>query len=127
MSVFTTTSPYWTRRSHSTVLTAHEAAIHAARLRVELEHSRKEQREYLKHVELARVLDKRKDRKRKAAEAKGEQPPPEDQLLPPPKRARKEEGGEGEGEKDQKKQRRNQVVDDTERSKKLNTVLGSIF
>ncbi|KZT72713.1 hypothetical protein DAEQUDRAFT_644006, partial [Daedalea quercina L-15889] len=44
---------------------AHEAAAHAAQLRVELSQSRKEQREYLKNVELARVLDKRAERKRK--------------------------------------------------------------
>ncbi|KAI9448345.1 hypothetical protein H4582DRAFT_1900053 [Lactarius indigo] len=41
---------------------AHEAAIHAARLRLELSQSRSEQREYLKNVELARVLDKREAR-----------------------------------------------------------------
>ncbi|KAH9894399.1 hypothetical protein C8Q73DRAFT_647372 [Cubamyces lactineus] len=44
---------------------AHEAAVHQAQLRVELSQSRKEQREYLKNVELARVLDKRAERKRK--------------------------------------------------------------
>jgi ESF2/ABP1 family protein len=43
---------------------AHEAAVHAARLRVELSQSRSEQRDYLKNVELARVLDKRAKRKR---------------------------------------------------------------
>ncbi|KAH9045721.1 hypothetical protein EDB85DRAFT_1908087 [Lactarius pseudohatsudake] len=41
---------------------AHEAAMHAARLRLELSQSRSEQREYLKNVELARVLDKREAR-----------------------------------------------------------------
>ncbi|TFY69491.1 hypothetical protein EVJ58_g373 [Rhodofomes roseus] len=45
---------------------AHEAAAHAAQLRVELSQSRQEQREYLRNVELARVLDKRAERKRKA-------------------------------------------------------------
>ncbi|KAI0771990.1 hypothetical protein BD413DRAFT_547488 [Trametes elegans] len=44
---------------------AHEAAVHQAQLRAELSQSRKEQREYLKNVELARVLDKRAERKRK--------------------------------------------------------------
>ncbi len=47
------------------IITAHEAAVHAARLRVELSQSRREQQEYLKNVELARVLDKRAERKRK--------------------------------------------------------------
>jgi ribose 1,5-bisphosphokinase PhnN len=46
-------------------LIAHEAAIHAAQLRVELTQSRAEQKEYLKNVELARVLDKRAKRKGK--------------------------------------------------------------
>jgi ESF2/ABP1 family protein len=36
--------------------------MHTARLRLELSQSRSEQREYLKNVELARVLDKREER-----------------------------------------------------------------
>jgi ESF2/ABP1 family protein len=36
--------------------------MHAAKLRLELSQSRSEQREYLKNVELARVLDKREER-----------------------------------------------------------------
>jgi ESF2/ABP1 family protein len=36
--------------------------MHAARLRLELSQSRSEQREYMKNVELARVLDKREER-----------------------------------------------------------------
>ncbi|KAG5639153.1 hypothetical protein H0H81_006412 [Sphagnurus paluster] len=47
---------------------AHEAAIHAAKLRVELSHSRTEQQEYLKNVELARVLEKRAEKKREKGE-----------------------------------------------------------
>ncbi|KAG0698865.1 hypothetical protein DFH29DRAFT_939563 [Suillus ampliporus] len=43
---------------------AHEAAIHTAKLRVELAQSKTEQREYLKNVELARVLDKRNERRK---------------------------------------------------------------
>jgi ESF2/ABP1 family protein len=46
--------------------TAHEAAMHTARLRLELSQSRSEQREYLKNVELARVLDKREERSQAA-------------------------------------------------------------
>ncbi|KAG9083296.1 RNA-binding ATPase activator esf2 [Ceratobasidium sp. UAMH 11750] len=42
---------------------AQEAAAHTARLRVELSQSRAEQRDYLRNVELARVLDKRAKRK----------------------------------------------------------------
>ncbi len=40
--------------------------MHAARLRLELSQSRSEQREYLKNVELARVLDKREVRSQAA-------------------------------------------------------------
>ena len=36
--------------------------MHTARLRLELSQSRSEQREYLKNVELARVLEKREER-----------------------------------------------------------------
>ncbi|KAF9649310.1 hypothetical protein BDM02DRAFT_3094937 [Thelephora ganbajun] len=50
---------------------AHEAAIHQAKLRAELSQSRKEQREYLKNVELARVLEKRTEKKL----AEGKEPP----------------------------------------------------
>ncbi|KAG6865382.1 hypothetical protein C0991_003085 [Blastosporella zonata] len=47
---------------------AHEAAIHAAKLRVELSQSRAEQQDYLKNVELARVLEKRAGKKREKGE-----------------------------------------------------------
>ncbi len=43
---------------------AHEAALHTAKLRVELSQSRAEQQDYLKNVELARVLNKRAEKKR---------------------------------------------------------------
>ncbi|CAE6454796.1 unnamed protein product [Rhizoctonia solani] len=45
---------------------AQEAAAHTARLRVELSQSKAEQRDYLRNVELARVLEKRAQRKRKS-------------------------------------------------------------
>jgi len=54
-----------------TTFVAHEAAVHQAKLRAELSQSRKEQREYLKNVELARVLEKRTERKL----AEGKEPP----------------------------------------------------
>ena len=47
---------------------AHEAAVHAAKLRVELSQSKTEQQDYLKNVELARVLDKRVAKKREKGE-----------------------------------------------------------
>lgn len=54
-----------------TTSVAHEAAVHQAKLRAELSQSRKEQREYLKNVELARVLEKRTEKKL----AEGKEPP----------------------------------------------------
>lgn len=42
--------------------------MHAAKLRVELSQSKTEQQEYLKNVELARVLDKRVAKKREKGE-----------------------------------------------------------
>jgi ESF2/ABP1 family protein len=68
---------------------AHEAAIHRAKLRVELSQSKAEQQQYLKNVELARVLDKRAAKKKE----KGE----EFELKPNPqskKRIREEENEE---------------------------------
>jgi ESF2/ABP1 family protein len=53
---------------------AHEAAVHTARLRVELSQSRAEQQDYLRQVELARILDKRAERKRKAGDDGEDQP-----------------------------------------------------
>ncbi|KAJ2923984.1 hypothetical protein H1R20_g13116, partial [Candolleomyces eurysporus] len=47
---------------------AHEAAVQSAKLRVELSQSRQEQQEYLRNVELARVLDKRAEKKREKGE-----------------------------------------------------------
>ncbi|KAG7445974.1 uncharacterized protein BT62DRAFT_949914 [Guyanagaster necrorhizus] len=47
---------------------AHEAALHTAKLRVELSQSRAEQQDYLKNVELARVLNKRAEKKREKGE-----------------------------------------------------------
>jgi ESF2/ABP1 family protein len=40
--------------------------MHTAQLRLELSQSKAEQREYLKNVELARVLDKREERSQAA-------------------------------------------------------------
>jgi ESF2/ABP1 family protein len=74
------------------LLLAHEAALHTARLRVELSQSRAEQKDYLRQVELARVLEKRKERKRKAGveeESPAELPQKSLSEAPKPKRQRK--------------------------------------
>ncbi|KAN0097817.1 hypothetical protein V8E55_002263 [Tylopilus felleus] len=87
---------------------AHEAAVHAAKLRVELAQSRSEQREYLRNVELARILDKRNGKRRE----KG-------QGLIELKRRADDEG--------RKQTKRPKIVDKTAESGELQSVLGSVF
>lgn len=102
---------------------AHEAAVHTARLRVEISQSRSEQQEYLKNVELARVLDKRAERKRQAGK---------DPVLKRPeskKRSAEEDVGQGDKER-RSKSRRKETEPRTEGNhpdKQLQGVLGSIF
>ncbi|CAL1701523.1 unnamed protein product [Somion occarium] len=97
---------------------AHEAAIHAARLRVELSQSRKEQQEYLKNVELARVLDKRAERKRKAGDEGVQQ-------ERPPKQRKSESDGTRKSEWKQKEREKPEGTGGD--SQQLNSVLKSIF
>ena len=87
---------------------AHEAAIHAAKLRVELAQSKSEQHEYLKNVELARVLDKRNERRKE----KGLGPLEPSKPVKRPSESKEEEP-----------RKRKKLVDDTQ----LDSVLGSIF
>ncbi len=87
---------------------AHEAALHTAKLRVELSQSRAEQQDYLKNVELARVLNKRAEKKRE----KGE----ELQLKERPRKRAAEDSTE-----QRKKTKIGGKSDD------MNKVLGSIF
>jgi ESF2/ABP1 family protein len=77
---------------------------------VELSQSRSEQQEYLKNVELARVLDKRAEKKRE----KGE----EFQLKPLKEHPKKRVIEESENSS----RKKNKVSDE-----QLDTVLGSIF
>jgi ESF2/ABP1 family protein len=88
---------------------AHEAAIHTARLRVELSQSKSEQRDYLKNVELARVLDKRRKQK-------GE-------LPEQPKRERKRPTEEADDVRRKKRER----TDSSGDKGQLDSVLSSIF
>ncbi|GLB33266.1 putative pre-rrna-processing protein esf2 [Lyophyllum shimeji] len=91
---------------------AHEAATRAAKLRVELQQSRTEQQEYLKNVELARVLEKRAEKKRE----KGD----ELQLKPRKERPRKRAVEDNEdGSQNRKKNKHAEG--------QLDTVLSSIF
>lgn len=98
--------------------------MHAAQLRVELSQSKKEQREYLKNVELARVLDKRAERKRKAGK--------ESELPPEPKeskRSRKEKADGSEERWTEGRPRRPKIADSSSGAveRQLDDVLGSIF
>ncbi|KAI0069109.1 hypothetical protein BV25DRAFT_1866951 [Artomyces pyxidatus] len=94
---------------------AHEAAVHAARLRVELSQSKAEQHEYLKNVELARVLDKRAERKRQAGK---------DDKLPEVKK-RQPEGEAGERARSKRRKQDRPVA--TGGDDNLDNVLSSIF
>ncbi|KAK0467919.1 uncharacterized protein EV420DRAFT_1616686 [Desarmillaria tabescens] len=87
---------------------AHEAALHTAKLRVELSQSRAEQQDYLKNVELARVLNKRAEKKRE----KGE----ELQLKERPRKRPADESTE--------QRKKTKIV---KKSDDMNKVLGSIF
>ncbi|KAG1780436.1 hypothetical protein EV702DRAFT_1082767 [Suillus placidus] len=86
---------------------SHEAAIHTAKLRVELAQSKTEQRDYLKNVELARVLDKRNEKRKE----KGLGPLELKRPLAT------------EGSKEEEPRKRLKYTDDTQ----LDSVLGSIF
>ncbi|KAJ7666550.1 hypothetical protein B0H17DRAFT_1089651 [Mycena rosella] len=94
---------------------AHEAAVHTAKLRVELSQSRTEQRDYLKNVELARVLDKRAERKK----AKGEVM----EVKERPKRKRPTDDDGDLPERPAKKPFENSAL----REAQMSSVLGSIF
>jgi ESF2/ABP1 family protein len=97
--------------------------VHAARLRVELSQSRREQQEYLKNVELARVLDKRAQRKKQTAED-FEQPTA---STKPSKRERAEaERNTPQERKRQKVVQETTGVENTTQ-KQLKSVLSSIF
>lgn len=93
----------------STYGIAHEAAVHAAKLRVELAQSKSEQREYLKNAELARILDKRNEKRK----AKGQGPI---ELKRP---------AENEGQKQTKRQKT--VDNPVGPDEQLESMLGSIF
>ncbi|KAH0839583.1 hypothetical protein J3R83DRAFT_499 [Lanmaoa asiatica] len=83
---------------------AHEAAVHTAKLRVELTQSKSEQREYLRNVELARILDKRNERRKEKGRGPIELKRPAD-------------------DEERKETKRQKIVEPAE----LETVLGSVF
>ncbi|KAF8556272.1 hypothetical protein OG21DRAFT_1409329 [Imleria badia] len=84
---------------------AHEAAVHAARLRVELAQSKSEQRDYLRNVELARILDKRNEKRKERGQG------------PVELKRSADDGGK-------KEAKRPRIVDELA---ELQSVLGSVF
>jgi len=88
--------------------------VHTAKLRVELSQSRQEQKDYLKNVELARVLEKRVERKKEKGEEMVLKP------LPQPKKRRAEDA-----ESEKKKKKARNEGQDTDRH--LDSVLSSMF
>ncbi|CDO74627.1 hypothetical protein BN946_scf184325.g14 [Trametes cinnabarina] len=106
---------------------AHEAAVRQAQLRVELSQSRKEQREYLKNVELARVLDKRTQRKRKTDDD-GEKGSREDQEAETrPQKQLKQDDVPAKSSTKEKRKKPKLAESRLEAAAQLDSVLGSIF
>ncbi|KAI0773971.1 hypothetical protein C8Q74DRAFT_1267634 [Fomes fomentarius] len=107
---------------------AHEAAVHTAQLRVELSQSRKEQRDYLKNVELARVLDKRAERKRKAAQS-GEAKEGDDHAdTRPPKSLKKDNmDALAKASSQEKRIERRPIEPKPDAAAQLDSVLGNVF
>lgn len=89
---------------------------------MELSQSRKEQQEYLKNVELARVLDKRAERKRKV-DGDEEQP----QLNERPPRRSFTETDESKRPEKKRKKEREKPEQPTGDPRQLDSVLSSIF
>jgi ESF2/ABP1 family protein len=109
-------TPFSSRQQQ--LIKAYERQAHQARLRNEITQSRAEQGEYLRNVELARVLDKRKARKDAEGTAAG---------------PTTTSGGGNEKEKEKEKQpsryRQREVADRSKRMEKkgMDSVLGSVF
>ncbi|KAF7354898.1 Pre-rRNA-processing protein ESF2 [Mycena sanguinolenta] len=97
---------------------AHEAAVHTAKLRVEIAQSRAEQRDYLKNVELARVLDKRAEKKREKGEVM--------ELKERPPKRKRPNGDNDEASRD-RRAKKLPMEDSGDREAQMSTVLNSIF
>ncbi|KAF8307294.1 hypothetical protein DL93DRAFT_2064926 [Clavulina sp. PMI_390] len=112
---------------------AHETASHAARLRVELSQSRTEQKDYLKNVELARVLAKRAERKRAQNDLNGGEngsasvAPSSSTVKASPSRAKVEAPSTNRPEKREKKRRRTEKAPMERNDTAIEDVLSSVF
>ena len=102
------------RRISLTLPAAYERQAHQARLRAEITRSKTEQGEYLRNVELARVLDKRKARKA-AVDGNHGETPKASTLIPSEAKAKREY-----------KQRKAPTAP-TSTNGQMQSVLGSVF
>ncbi|KAI0824653.1 hypothetical protein BC628DRAFT_1410782 [Trametes gibbosa] len=106
---------------------AHEAAVHQAQLRAELSQSRKEQREYLKNVELARTLDKRAERKRKAPNVEEGTKEKTEGEARPQKVLKQDDDAPPRPAATEKRKKRRPAETRPDAEAQLSTVLGSVF
>jgi len=112
---------------------AHEHAMHAARLRMELAQSKREQRHYLKQVEIGKSLEKRKrKREKEGAEGKVDRSPSIEIAKADgnDKAKRRKKGEEGRDKRKGQDRGRENEREDFAREKRasdLDKVLGSIF
>lgn len=111
------------------LLAAYERQSHTARLRQELSRSKAEQSDYLRNVELARVIEKRKERKAVAAGKDGTTTVADVEVGDSKgKRTYEQRGRQTGGAEDGGKRKKWKGAKDEEGSKKqLDSVLGSIF
>ena len=100
-------------------MAAYERQAHTSRLRAEINRSRAEQSDYLKNVELARVLNKRKAKKEAAGDASGPSGTPTTTTR---QKAEEEEPK-------RKRYRQREVVDRGKsfEGKGMDSVLGNVF
>lgn len=107
---------------------AHEHAAHAAKLRMELSQSKREQKHYLRQVEIGKSMEKRQEKKRKREEEQGvSTAAPVEQRAPKTASRVKESREEKEKSKKRKKEGAPPPPRAGEADRALDTVLGSIF
>lgn len=114
---------------------AQERAVHAARLRMELSQSKREQKHYLKQVEIGKSLEKREMKRKREAEAVDGGGGGESKRIKPNVHTETDDMGkkkhkhkkEGSGKPSVKAITSNPSNTDKAKYKDLDSVLGSIF
>ncbi|KIM25613.1 hypothetical protein M408DRAFT_26156 [Serendipita vermifera MAFF 305830] len=106
----------------------HEHATHAARLRMELAQSKREQRHYLKQVEIGKSLEKRKRKREKDGDTSVQDPKPfADSAVKSDSKRRKVEAKANDRKGHDRGSKGGVAVNDKRREGDLDKVLGSIF